>query len=312
MKVLVTGAAGQLGREVMKTLVLKGFEAAGTVFTGDGPAFTPDGRDSDPPVYYAMDVTDRGAVFSVFRRARPDAVIHCAARTDVDAAEAAENREAARRVNAEGTENVAEAAESVGAKLVYISTDYVFGGEGDVPWKPEETRFAPLNYYGMTKLEGERAVAERADRFFIVRISWLFGTGGKNFIKTMIGAGRSHDAVRVVNDQFGTPTYAKDLAGLLTEMIVTEKYGYYHATNSEVTPGGYISWYDLTKEIYRLTGLDTEVIPVSTEEYGLSKAARPFNSRLDKAGLPEAGFTPLPDWKDALKRYLEEEEGSSQ
>ncbi len=238
MKVLITGASGQLGREVMKKLTQKGFEAVGTYFTGASAVITPGRSVSDMPRSYVMDITDCDVVFSLFRQVMPDAVIHCAAWTDVDAAEAVENKAAVHRVNAEGTENVAKAAKSIGAKLVYISTDYVFGGAGDNPWKPDDKCFAPLNYYGMTKLEGEVAVAEYMDRFFIVRISWLFGTGGRNFISTMINAGRKHDTVRVVNDQFGTPTYARDLAGLLAEMIKTDKYGYYHVTNSETEPGG--------------------------------------------------------------------------
>ena len=224
----------------------------------------------------------------------------------MDAAEIPENRTAVYRVNVDGTRNIAEAAESVCAKLLYISTDYVFGGGGDVPWKPDDKQFAPLNYYGRTKLEGERAAEESLDRFFIVRTSWLFGSGGKNFVRTMIDAGRNRDTVRVVNDQIGTPTHAGDLARLLADMIMTDRYGFYHATNAETEPGGYISWYDLTREIYRQTGSSTEVIPVSSAEYGLSAAVRPLNSRLEKSKLIESGFQMLPDWKDAVKRYVRE------
>ena len=191
-------------------------------------------------------------------------------------------------------------AKAVGAKLIYISTDYVFDGQGEEPWKPDDKNYAPLNVYGASKLAGELAVAETLEKFFIVRIAWVFGFNGKNFIKTMINVGKTHDTVRVVSDQIGTPTYTLDLARLLVDMAETDKYGYYHATNE----GGYISWYDFTKEIYRQAGMDTKVIPVTTAEYGLSKAARPYNSRLDKSKLKESGFEPLPDWKDALHRYL--------
>lgn len=210
--------------------------------------------------------------------------------------------ELVRNVNAHGTENIAKACKNIDAKMIYISTDYVFDGQGTTPWSPDCKDYKPLNVYGQTKLEGEIAVSSILDKYFIVRIAWVFGLNGKNFIKTMINVGKSHDEVRVVNDQIGTPTYTLDLSRLLVDMIETEKYGYYHVTNE----GGYISWYDFTKEIYKQYGLDTKVIPVTTEEYGLSKAKRPFNSRLDKSKLIENGFTPLPTWQDALKRYLEE------
>ena len=229
-------------------------------------------------------------------------IVHCAAWTNVDGAEDPEKKAIVHKINVEGTKNMAEAAKAVDAKIVYLSTDYVFDGQGERPWQPDDKNYAPLNYYGQTKLEGELAVSETVDKYFIVRIAWVFGLNGKNFIKTMVNVGRTHDTVRVVNDQIGTPTYTFDLARLLVDMIETDKYGYYHATNE----GGYISWYDFTKEIYRQAGMDTKVIPVTTEEYGLSVAARPFNSRLDKSKLKEAGFTPLPDWKDAVARYLKE------
>ena len=216
------------------------------------------------------------------------------------------SRPLVRRINADGTGNIAEAAKAVDAKMIYISTDYVFDGQGERPWKPDDKCYAPLNVYGRSKLEGELAVSSTLSRYFIVRIAWVFGLNGKNFIKTMIHAGKTHGEVRVVNDQIGTPTYTKDLARLLADMAETEKYGYYHATNSETEPGGYISWYDFTKEIYRQAGMDTKVVPVTTAEYGLSVAARPFNSRLDKSKLAESGFRPLPDWKDAVARYLRE------
>ena len=285
MKVMVTGTLGMLGSEVMKVLQQRGFEAVGMH------------RE-------VMDITDRGSVLSHVIREKPDAIIHCASWTDVDAAEQPENRDIVYRVNADGTRNVAEAAGDIDSKLVYISTDYVFGGEGCDPRKPDDREFAPLNYYGYTKLEGEKAVAEYTDKYFIVRTSWLFGSNGRNFISSIIDAGRKHDDVRVVNDQIGTPTYACDLASLLVDMITTDKYGVYHATNAETEPGGYISWCDFAKEIYRQIGCDTEVIPVSTEEYGVRAAARPLNSRLDKNKLIEAGFRPLPDWKGAVRRYI--------
>ena len=285
MKVMVTGSSGQLGFEIIKELSRReGFEA----------------------IKFEHDITERDAVLSFAASTEADAIIHCAAWTEVDDAELPENRELVYKVNVEGTKNIAEAAKSIGAKLIYISTDYVFGGEGTDPRKPDDKGFAPLNHYGRTKLEGERAVVELLDNFFVVRTSWVFGINGRNFIRTMIDAGRKRDAVRVVNDQFGTPTYAHDLAGILIDMIVTDRYGFYHATNAETEPGGYISWYDLTKEIYRQIGCHTEVIPVSTEEYGLRTAVRPLNSRLDKSKLVKSGFSMLPDWKDAVRRYIRE------
>ena len=233
---------------------------------------------------------------------KPDAVIHCSAWTAVDAAEEPENFQKVTALNVKGPENIAKACKKIGAKLIYLSTDYVFSGEGNTPWKPDDRCFAPLNVYGESKLAGEFAVSENTDRFFIVRIAWVFGKNGKNFVRTMLNVAKTHDTVRVVYDQIGTPTYTADLARLLVDMAETEKYGWYHATNE----GGYISWYDFTKEIYRQAGLNAKVIPVTTAEYGISKAKRPFNSRLDKSKLTEAGFTPLPDWKDALRRYLSE------
>ncbi|MDD6229236.1 MAG: dTDP-4-dehydrorhamnose reductase, partial [Lactimicrobium massiliense] len=232
----------------------------------------------------------------------PDVIVHCAAWTAVDMAEDDDKVAKVRAVNAGGTQNIANAAKELDAKMVYISTDYVFNGQGTDPWQPDCKDYQPLNVYGKTKLEGELAVANTLQKYFIVRIAWVFGKNGKNFIKTMLKVGKTHDEVRVVNDQIGTPTYTYDLARLLVDMIETDKYGYYHATNE----GGYISWADFTKEIYKDAGFKTKVIPVTTEEYGLSKAARPFNSRLDKSKLVENGFTPLPDWRDAVKRYIDE------
>ena len=288
MKVFVTGVGGQLGYDVMNELKRRGYEAIGSDIT--------DSADIQ------LDITDKTAVERVLTEIKPDAVIHCAAWTAVDAAEDEENKEKVCAVNVVGTRNIAEVCKQINCKMVYISTDYVFNGQGTEPWQEDCKDFAPLNYYGQTKLEGELVVAELLDKFFIVRIAWVFGLNGKNFIKTMINVGKKYDTVRVVNDQIGTPTYTYDLARLLVDMVETDKYGYYHATNE----GGYISWYDFCCEFYKQYGLTTKVIPVTTEEYGLSKAARPFNSRLDKSKLKEMGFEPLPTWRDAVKRYLEE------
>ena len=301
MKIFVTGVCGQLGHDVVNNAVARGHEAFGSdiqpVYSGvaDGSAVT-----SAP--YVQMDITDKDAVSAVIEEIRPDAIIHCAAWTAVDAAEDEENKEKVHKINALGTQYIADAAKAVDAKMLYLSTDYVFDGKGERPWEPDDKCYAPLNVYGQSKLDGELAVSGTLDKYFIVRIAWVFGLNGKNFIKTMINVGKTHDTVRVVNDQIGTPTYTLDLSRLLVDMIETEKYGYYHATNE----GGYISWYDFCVEFYKQYGLTTNVIPVTTEEYGLSKAARPENSRLDKSKLVEAGFTPLPDWKDAVRRYLEE------
>ena len=300
MKVLVTGVNGQLGHDVMLELKKRGQEAVGS---GSGNTYR--GTDTVAALpYVQLEITDRDAVLQTIRELHPDAVIHCAAWTAVDAAEDAENREKVDRINHLGTQYVAEAVRAVDAKMIYISTDYVFDGQGERPWQPDDKCYAPLNVYGQSKLDGELAVANTLEKFFIVRIAWVFGLNGKNFIKTMINAGKTHDAVRVVNDQIGTPTYTLDLARLLVDMIETEKYGYYHATNE----GGYISWYDFCCEIYRQVELKTKVLPVTTAEYGLSKAVRPLNSRLDKSKLVQAGFEPLPAWQDAVHRYLKEAE----
>lgn len=293
MKVFVTGVGGQLGHDVINELTSRGYEAIGSDVVDMVASGVP---------YVALDITDAKAVERVITEIRPDAVVHCAAWTAVDAAEDADKQEKVKAINVDGTQNIANAAKMVDAKMVYISTDYVFAGQGTAPWEPDCKEYAPLNVYGQTKLGGELAVSSTLEKYFIVRIAWVFGLNGGNFIKTMLQVGKSHPQVRVVNDQIGTPTYTYDLARLLVDMIESEKYGYYHATNE----GGYISWYDFTKEIYRQAGMDTEVLPVTTEEYGLSKAARPFNSRLDKKKLTDNGFVPLPDWKDALQRYLQE------
>lgn len=295
MRFFVTGVNGQLGADVMLELIKRGYEAIGSDLAENG--LLPQGTG-----YVQLDITDREAVVKAVKEVAPDAVIHCAAWTAVDMAEDDDKADMVRNVNSGGTRNIALACKEADCAMLYISTDYVFSGTGDTPWEPDCREFAPLNFYGLTKLEGEQAVEEILSRFFIVRTAWVFGLNGNNFIKTMINVGKGRDSVRVVNDQIGTPTYTKDLARLLADMCGSDKYGYYHATNE----GGYISWYDFCREFYRQYGLKTEVIPVSTEEYGLSKAARPRNSRLDKSKLVRAGFTPLPDWRDAVARYLKE------
>ena len=305
MKVLVTGVNGQLGHDMMLELKRRGHDPIGS---GSGPEYR--GHDSVAAMpYEQMNITDAQNVQDVLKRLQPDAVVHCSAWTAVDAAEEEENREKVFSLNVSGTRNIAAACRDIGAKMVYLSTDYVFDGQGIRPWQPDDRNYAPLNVYGQSKLEGEFAVREMLEQAFIVRIAWVFGRNGKNFIRTMLNVAKTHDTVRVVNDQIGTPTYTADLARLLTDMIETDRYGCYHATNAETEPGGYISWYDFTCEIYRQAGLKVNVIPVSTEEYGLSKAKRPFNSRLDKSKLLQEGFRPLPDWKDALARYLKELDG---
>lgn len=299
MKVFVTGVGGQLGHDVMNELAGRGVEALGSDIAPEYSGIQ-DGSAVTVTPYIQMDITDKDVVQRVLNEVQPDAVIHCAAWTAVDLAEDEDKQEKVRAINAGGTANIAKVCKMLDAKMMYISTDYVFNGQGTEPWQPDCKDYAPLNVYGQTKLEGELAVSNTLDKYFIVRIAWVFGLNGKNFIKTMLNVGKKFDTVRVVNDQIGTPTYTLDLARLLADMIVTDKYGYYHATNE----GGYISWYDFTCEIFRQAGYESKVVPVMTAEYGLSKAARPFNSRLDKSKLVEAGFEPLPDWKDALRRYL--------
>lgn len=339
MKVFVTGVTGQLGYDVMMALIRRGHEVIGSggragdefikvsvagnerkirhdvvseqerrkhedagTDIAERYSDAVDGAAVVTIPYVRLDITEQNAVSKIIEQSRPDAIIHCAAWTNVDGAEAEENREKVYAINALGTRYIAKAAKAVDAKMLYISTDYVFDGQGDRPWEPDDKCYAPLNVYGQSKLDGEMAVASTLEKYFIVRIAWVFGLNGKNFIKTMINVGKTHDTVRVVNDQIGTPTYTFDLARLLVDMIETEKYGYYHATNE----GGYISWYDFCCEFYRQYGLKTKVLSVTTEEYGLSVAARPFNSRLEKSKLTAAGFKSLPDWKDAVGRYLAE------
>ena len=301
MKVFVTGVGGQLGHDVMNELNARGYEGVGSdiapVYSGiaDGSAVT-------RMPYVSMDITNAEAVRTVISQVQPDVVVHCAAWTAVDLAEDADKVEKVRAINAGGTQNIADVCKKLDCKMVYLSTDYVFDGQGEEPWLPDCKDYKPLNVYGQTKLEGELAVANTLEKYFIVRIAWVFGLNGNNFIKTMVNLGKTHDSIRVVCDQIGTPTYTLDLARLLVDMIETEKYGYYHATNE----GGYISWYDFACEIFRQAGMTTKVIPVTTEEYGLSKAARPYNSRLDKSKLTQAGFVLLPTWQDAVSRYLKE------
>jgi len=297
VKVVVTGVRGQLGYDVMNELAGRGYEGLGTDIL---PLDEKDGGTLHGHPYAQLDITDREAVHALIRAYKPDAVVHCAAWTNVDGAEDPANQDKVYAVNALGTRNIAEAAEAAGAKMLYLSTDYVFSGEGTEPWDPDCTEYRPLNYYGKTKLEGEKAVRDLVSRFFIVRIAWVFGVNGSNFVKTMLRLGQTHDTLRVVNDQIGTPTFTYDLARLLVDMIETTEYGYYHATNE----GGYISWYTFACEIFKQAGLSVHVIPVTTAEYGVSKASRPFNSRLDKEKLTRKGFVRLPAWSDALERYL--------
>lgn len=301
MKVFVTGVNGQLGHDCVNEVISRGYDAVGSDIAGQYSGVA-DGSYVTTAPYVSLDITDKNAVFATIEKVKPDVVIHCAAWTAVDAAEDEENRAKVNAINHIGSQNIADAAKAVDTKMVYISTDYVFDGQGERPWGPDDNNYSPINVYGQSKLDGELAVSNTLTKYFIVRIAWVFGLNGKNFIKTMINVGKTHDMVRVVNDQIGTPTYTLDLSRLLVDMIETDKYGYYHATNE----GGYISWYDFCVEFYRQYGLKTKVVPVTTAEYGASIAARPFNSRLDKSKLITAGFQPLPDWRDAVKRYLAE------
>lgn len=301
MKVFVTGVGGQLGHDVMNELHKRGHIGVGSDLAESYSGIS-DGSAVCTMDYIPMDITNAEQVRQVLNQVKPDAVIHCAAWTAVDLAEDEDKREKVRAINAGGTQNIAAVCKALDCKLLYISTDYVFDGQGEAPWEPDCKDYKPLNVYGQSKLEGELAVANTLDKYFIVRIAWVFGLNGKNFIKTMLKLSETHDTLRVVCDQIGTPTYTLDLSRLLVDMLETEKYGYYHATNE----GGYISWADFACEIFRQANRDTRVIPVTTAEYGASKAARPFNSRLDKKKLAENGFTPLPAWQDALSRYLKE------
>ena len=295
MIVLVTGVGGQLGYDVMNELAKRGHECVGS-------DILPKEKIALPFDYVQLDITNKAAAEQTISKLQPDAVVHCAAWTAVDAAEDEANKAKVYAINVDGTRYIAETCKKVNCKMVYISTDYVFNGEGTEPWQPDCKEYAPLNVYGDSKLKGELAVVEALEKYFIVRIAWVFGKNGNNFIKTMLNVGKKFDTLRVVNDQIGTPTYTYDLARLLVDMVETDKYGYYHATNE----GGYISWYDFACEIFKQAGYATKVVPVTTAEYGLSKAKRPFNSRLDKDKLQAKGFKSLPTWQDALKRYLQE------
>lgn len=280
MRALVTGVKGQLGFDVMNELAKRGYEGVGVDVE-------------------EMDITDAAAVDRVIKESHVDSVVHCAAWTAVDAAE--DNVEMCRKVNALGTENIAKVCKELDIPMIYFSTDYVFDGEGTRPWEPDDPVVEPLNVYGLTKYEGEQAVEKYLDKYYIVRIAWVFGVNGKNFIKTMLNLGKTHDTLTVVNDQIGTPTYTYDLARLVVDMLEKEEYGKYHVTNE----GGYISWYDFAKEIFKQAGMNVNVEPVSAEQYK-AKAKRPSNSRLEKKKLDEHGFKRLPTWQDALSRYLKE------
>ena len=294
-KFFITGANGQLGRDLIHELTSRGIDCVASdiqdKFSG-----------SENCTYVQLDITDYDAVQKAIHETMPSRVIHCAAWTAVDPAEDDGNKPKVYAVNVTGTENIARVCQKYDIAMTYISTDYIFDGTGTEAWKPEDEAFSPLNYYGQTKLEGEFAVKKHLHKFFIVRIAWVFGKNGNNFVRTMLKIAKTHDTLRVVNDQIGTPTYTPDLARLLADINMTEKYGIYHATNE----GGYISWYDFAREIFKQAGVNVNVFPVSTSEYGLSKAKRPYNSRLDKSKLASSGFRPLPDWKDALRRYLAE------
>lgn len=296
MKVFVTGVGGQLGHDVMKELIKRGHQVVGADILPD--------LDNGMP-YVQLDITDSKKVDHILMQEKPDAVVHCAAWTAVDLAEDEDKQAKVRAINVDGTASIAAACKKLDCKMVYLSTDYVFDGQGDIPWTPDCKDYAPLNVYGQSKLDGELAVSGVLDKYFIVRIAWVFGRNGNNFVKTMLNLAKKYDTIRVVNDQIGTPTYTYDLARLLVDMVQTERYGYYHATNE----GGYISWYDFACEIFRQAGCNTQVLPVTTAEYGLNKANRPFNSRLDKSKLTEKGFECLPHWQDALSRYLKDLEG---
>lgn len=301
MKVFVTGVAGQLGHDVMNELASRGYTGVGTDLA-ESYSGIQDGTYVTMAEYVSLDITNKEAVMNTIKAIKPDVVVHCAAWTAVDLAEDEDKQEKVKAINVDGTQNIANACKEIDAKMVYISTDYVFDGQGTKPWNPDCKDYKPLNVYGETKLGGELAVSNTLSKYFIVRIAWVFGKNGNNFIKTMLNVGKKFDTLKVVNDQIGTPTYTYDLARLLVDMIETDKYGYYHATNE----GGYISWYDFACEIFKQAGYTNTIIPVTTAEYGLSKAARPFNSRLDKSKLVENGFKPLPTWQDALVRYLKE------
>ncbi len=294
MKYFVTGVGGQLGYDVVNELIKRGHHCVGSDIL--------ESCENIPCEYCRLDITNKAAVIEAITEYSPDVVIHCAAWTAVDAAEDSENKEKVYAINVEGSRNIAVACKQADCKMVYISTDYIFDGQGSEPWTADCEKYSPQNYYGKTKLEGELAIKAELQKYFIVRIAWVFGKNGNNFVKTMLNLSKRYSSLRVVKDQIGTPTYTYDLSRLLVDMSETEKYGCYNATNE----GGFISWYDFAVEIFRTANVDMEVTPVTTAEYGLSKAARPFNSRLDKSKLAENGFAPLPHWQDALSRYIKE------
>ncbi len=309
MKFFVTGVAGQLGHDVMNELAARGIGAVGSDMAA-AYAGAADGTQVTQMPYVSLDITDADAVRDALFAERPDVVVHCAAWTAVDLAEEDDKVALVRKVNADGTRHIAAACKALGCKMIYLSTDYVFDGQGEAPWQPDCKDYHPISVYGQTKLEGELAVAELLQKYFIVRIAWVFGRNGKNFVKTMLRLGREKEELRVVSDQIGTPTYTFDLARLLVDMALSDKYGYYHVTNE----GGYISWYDFAREIFSQAAAlghpeyapgRLRVYPVETAAYG-AKAKRPFNSRLDRRKIVENGFTPLPAWQDALARYLRE------
>ena len=298
MKVFVTGVAGQLGHDVMNDLAARGYEGIGTDIA---PQYSgaDDGTAVTTMPYVSLDITDRDAVEKTITELNPDVVVHCAAWTAVDLAEDDDKKAKVHAINADGTQNIADSCKKIDAKMVYISTDYVLNGQGKRPCEPDD-KIEPLNVYGQTKYEGELAIEEHVKKFFTVRIAWVFGVNGKNFIKTMLNLGKTHDHLTVVNDQTGSPTYTYDLARLLVDMIQTDKYGRYHATNE-----GICTWYEFACEIFKQAGMNVSVAPVSSDEYP-AKAKRPSNSRMDKSKLTANGFTPLPTWQDALSRYLKE------
>ena len=300
MKLLVTGVGGQLGHDVMNELLKRGHEGVGSDIQ-ENYSGVADGSAVTKALYVALDITDKDAVEKVITEVNPDAVIHCAAWTAVDMAEDDDKVAKVRAINAGGTQNIADVCKKLNCKMTYISTDYVFDGQGTEPWQPDCKDYKPLNVYGQTKLEGELAVSQTLEKYFIVRIAWVFGLNGKNFIKTMLNLGETHDTLTVVDDQVGTPTYTYDLARLLVDMLEKDAYGKYHVTNE----GGYITWYEFAKEIFAQAGMDVNVVPVTSDKFP-AKAKRPHNSRMDKSKLKKNGFTPLPTWQDALKRYLSE------
>ncbi|SJZ77111.1 dTDP-4-dehydrorhamnose reductase [Anaerorhabdus furcosa] len=300
-KIFVTGACGQIGVDVVNELLNRKYEVIATDLCElcDYDLLT---KFNDEIMYFQLDIKNEDILRDVINKVTPDIIIHCAAWTSVDLAEFEENQELVRKINVESTKVLASCAKDLDIKIVYISTDYVFDGEGVDPWKPDCNNYNPLNFYGLTKLYGEMKITNALEKYFIVRTSWVFGKNGKNFIKTILELSKVHNEIKVINDQIGSPTYSFDLSRLIVDMIETDKYGYYHITNE----GEYISWYELAKEVFFQKEISTKIIPVSTEQYGVNKAIRPLNSRLNKEKIIENGFKPLPVWKDAVSRFLKE------